>query len=133
MLFEPTLRSLVGPGLHTKMDVIRRQGNAAVHRAKPVTAGESLPVVRELFHLMFWLGARYSRRPEDRPDPKLSTPTPFPDHCPRASALSGRRTSEPRRSATPVRMANAAHPVAHDFDEAATRDLYIDLLLREAG
>ena len=32
-----------------------------------------------------------------------------------------------------AKKANAATPVDHDFDEAATRDAYIDLLLREAG
>ena len=32
-----------------------------------------------------------------------------------------------------ARAANAARPDAHDYDEAATRDRFIDLLLREAG
>ncbi len=32
-----------------------------------------------------------------------------------------------------ARAANAAQPDTHDYDEAATRDHFIDLLLREAG
>ena len=32
-LFEPSFKILVGPALHAKMDVIRKQGNNAVHSA----------------------------------------------------------------------------------------------------
>lgn len=54
MLFEPSLRAFVGPGLHAKMDVVRRQGNAAVHRTKPVTPAESLPPSPEGTALWQW-------------------------------------------------------------------------------
>lgn len=72
MLFEPTLRSLVGLGVHTKMDLIRRQGNTAVHRARPITARESLAVVRDLFQLLYWLARRYTRDPTDLPPDDLA-------------------------------------------------------------
>lgn len=33
--FEPSFKVLVGPALHAKMDVVRKQGNNAVHSARP--------------------------------------------------------------------------------------------------
>jgi type I restriction enzyme, R subunit len=43
MINEPTLVNLVGPALRMKMDVIRRQGNLAVHSTRPV-ANIQLPL-----------------------------------------------------------------------------------------
>ncbi|MDP5184892.1 DEAD/DEAH box helicase family protein [Blastococcus sp. BMG 814] len=162
LLFEPTLRTLVGPGLHTKMDVVRRQGNAAVHRTKPVTPAESLPVVRELFHVLFWLADRYSRQSADRPGRLAfdadAIPRPVPAsvrikrqeelraQAERYAAQDAELARERERNAglevqiaalqaqvAAAVAANEARPVAHDYDEATTRDLFIDLLLREAG
>ncbi|MFZ2964886.1 MAG: DUF4145 domain-containing protein, partial [Rhodoglobus sp.] len=31
LLYEPSFKRLVGPGIHTKLDLIRKQGNSAVH------------------------------------------------------------------------------------------------------
>ncbi|GAB3352905.1 DEAD/DEAH box helicase family protein [Modestobacter lapidis] len=162
MLFEPSMRTLVGPGLHAKMDVIRRQGNTAVHRTKPVTHAESLPVVRELFHILFWLADRYSRRPDQRPgvltfDPDaISRPMPASVRLQRQEELRAQaerfaaqdaelarereRRDDLERQITDLQAqvaaavaANETHPVVHDYDESSTRDLFIDLLLREAG
>ena len=41
--------------------------------------------------------------------------------------------AEVRRALAEAKAANAAVPDSHDYDEAATRDLFLDLLLREAG
>lgn len=38
-----------------------------------------------------------------------------------------------RAQVAEAKAANAAQPDTHDYDEAATRDLFIDLLLKEAG
>ncbi|MEP6527075.1 MAG: DUF4145 domain-containing protein [Nocardioidaceae bacterium] len=58
MLFEPTLGRLVGNTIRAKMDIVRRQGNAAVHKNRPVTSNDSVPVVRELFHVLYWLASQ---------------------------------------------------------------------------
>jgi type I restriction enzyme R subunit len=42
---EPTLAALVGPAIRTKMDVIRRQGNAAAHRPDPVSVDDAARVI----------------------------------------------------------------------------------------
>ena len=51
--------------------------------------------------------------------------------------LTGRALDEAleteRKAVAAARKANAAREVPHDFDEAGTRDFYIDLLLKEAG
>lgn len=70
-LFEPSFKLLVGPALHAKMDVIRKQGNSAVHTARPVQAADALAVLRELFHVGFWLARHYGRDAAARPDPAL--------------------------------------------------------------
>lgn len=38
-----------------------------------------------------------------------------------------------RREVTAARSANAAFVDTHDYDEAQTRDVFIDVLLKEAG
>jgi type I restriction enzyme R subunit len=41
--------------------------------------------------------------------------------------------SDPARRGSRRQAANTATPDTHDYNEAETRDLYIDLLLKEAG
>src|SRR4051794_442014 len=53
-LTEPSFVNLVGPAIGTKMDVIRRQGNAAVHRPGPVAETVAIRTLTELFHVMYW-------------------------------------------------------------------------------
>ena len=159
LLFEPTLRSLVGPAIHTKMDVLRRQGNAAVHRNRPIAPNDALPVVREIFHVMFWLARRYATAPVgDTQFDQGLIPKPVPASVriqtqaelkalaekleSRDRDLAQERVNsaaltaeleELRAKVAAAKAANEARPDDHDYDEAQTRDLFIDLLLGEAG
>ena len=54
------------------MDFIRRQGNAAVHDRRPIKREAAVGVVRELFHVMFWLARTYARDPADVPHASLA-------------------------------------------------------------
>ena len=54
-LFEPTFRALVGNDVQTKCDLVRRQGNAAVHKTRPVSPNDSLAVLGQLFQVLYWL------------------------------------------------------------------------------
>ena len=159
LLFEPTLRALVGPAIHTKMDVLRRQGNAAVHKTRPITPNDALPVVRELFHVMYWLARKYATTPvaDTQFDQRL-IPRPVPASVriqtqaelkalaeqleARDSELAKERENsaglatelaELRAKVAAAKAANEARPDDHDYDEEQTRDLFIDLLLGEAG
>ena len=163
LLFEPTFLTLVEPRIRTKMDVIRRQGNAAVHRNRAIAPNEAAAAVRELFHVLFWVARTYARVPEDAPPPSLAfdsaaipQPTSIAVHPQTREALrklteeqatrdaelaetrehNAKLQAELARLREEIAQAKAASQTRadeHDYDESATRDLYIDLLLKEAG
>ena len=60
-LFEPTFRALVGNGIQVKCDLIRKQGNNAVHKTHPIPPQTAIDVLRELFHVLYWIARRYTR------------------------------------------------------------------------
>jgi type I restriction enzyme, R subunit len=173
-LFEPSFKVLVGPALHAKMDVIRKQGNNAVHSARPITEKDASAVLRELFQVMFWLARQYGRISASRPDPALQfridlLPRPVDTAIAQAAAqASGQATQATlqklaqlndelaardaaligaeqknaqldkqlekyRAELAAAKAINTATPDTHDYNEAQTRDVYIDLLLKEAG
>jgi type I restriction enzyme R subunit len=162
LTYEPTFKSLVGPGILTKMDVIRKQGNNAVHRAAPLRPSDSLPVVRELFHVLVWVATNYARTRDERPvagAPFNATLLPEPrtgeaaqsmvqlqklaaDVATRDAALADAQAHNEsleaelallRAEVALAKAANAAVVDIHDYREDETRSLFIDLLLKEAG
>ncbi|HOB58320.1 MAG TPA: DEAD/DEAH box helicase family protein, partial [Rhodoglobus sp.] len=162
LLYEPTFKRLVGPAIHTKLDLIRKQGNYAVHRPAPFTPKDSLPVVRELFHVMVWVATRYALTPEERPAPGIpfdaaALPTPQTGVVAKTMAQLKKLNDELdakdaalakaqdanealeaqiaalREEVALAKAANATVPDTHDYREDETRDLFIDVLLREAG
>jgi len=173
-LFEPSFKVLVGPALHAKMDVLRKQGNNAVHSARPITAADATAVLRELFQVAFWLARNYGRNVAARPDPALQfraelLPRPTNAAAEQAAAQASAQATQAalqklatladelaardaalataqqrtaaldaelaqlRAEVAAAKAANTATPDTHDYNEAETRDLYIDLLLKEAG
>ena len=173
-LFEPSFKVLVGPALHAKMDVVRKQGNNAVHSARQITAQDATAVLRELFQVAFWLARNYGRSATARPDPALQfrvelLPRPTDAAAIQAAAQASVQATQAalqklatwagelatrdaalataqqktaaldaelaqlRAEVAAAKAANTATPDTHDYDETQTRDLYIDLLLKEAG
>jgi type I restriction enzyme R subunit len=163
MINEPTLVNLAGPALRTKMDVIRRQGNRAVHSSSPVHSKDAVRAVAELFHVMYWLAHTYARHEADVPPAALAfdrshIPVPEPadvqkkkqaelqQMADRFAQQQEELTAERRRSQNldvevqrlreqimTAKAANATRRDTHDYDEADTRAHLIDLLLQEAG
>ncbi|GGK87530.1 restriction endonuclease subunit R [Salinibacterium xinjiangense] len=162
LTYEASFKRLVGPGIHTKLDLIRKQGNNAVHRSAPLRPTDSLPVVRELFQVMVWVATRYARTPEERPAPGMpfnaaALPKPaagvavktmaqlvkLGDELAAAdAALAAARDkndeleteiAQLREQVALAKAANATVPDTHDYREDETRDLFIDVLLHEAG
>lgn len=162
LLYEPSFKQLVGPGILTKMDLIRKQGNLAVHRAAPLTPTDSVPIVRELFHVLVWFATHYAPTPDERPvagQPfdAASIPKPQPGAAAKTQAqiqsLAGElevkdaaltasnarneqlaaQVAELQAQVALAKAANATVPDTHDYREDETRDLFIDVLLREAG
>ena len=160
---EPTLSALVGPAIRTKMDLIRRIGNAAVHRPAPVGSDSSKQLVAELFQVMYWIARRYARNQDDLPPEGLTFDASLIPR-PQSAELRQRKQAELKKQAESfaqqqkeltaakrktedldaeivrlraeirrAKAANAVRPDTHDYKEAETRKYIIDVLLREAG
>ncbi|MEV0773385.1 DEAD/DEAH box helicase family protein [Nocardia salmonicida] len=69
-IHEGSFVGVVGHGLITKMDLIRRLGNAAVHDDKPVSKDSGQKALAELFHIMSWLARTYATQPSSKPSPQ---------------------------------------------------------------
>ena len=159
LIHEPSFQKLAGQTVFAKARVIIKIGNQAVHESRDTKVAEAANVVRELFHLCFWLARTYARgtRPADDLafDPaELSRKA---DVVKRAFAELTRMKGEMeakdktfeamlrdkanldaelkrlRTEVAAARRENEQKPDQHDYSEAETRDLYIDLLLKEAG
>ncbi|HCN47271.1 MAG TPA: restriction endonuclease subunit R [Pseudomonas sp.] len=161
-LFEPTFKVLVGPMLHAKMEIIRKRGNDAVHSARPVREQDARAVVSELFHVAYWLARHYARTPAGKPEGTLAFRSSLLPASPRDAVQKSqeqlkkletdlvRRDAELveyqtrnaeldaelarlRQEISQAKLLNAKVVDTHDYDEAQTRDLFIDQLLHEAG
>ena len=135
----------------TKIDLIRRQGNRAVHDRMATRPGDALGAVHELFHVMFWLARTYAPNPEDRPSGTLvfngdAIPRPLTVEQRQATAEALRKRQEEnerrdeelrrrqeendglraqlaelRAQVAEAKTANLQVPDAHDYNEAKTR------------
>lgn len=160
LLHEPTFKNLIGQGMFMKMNFIRKEGNRAVHHLGTVSSQESLTVLKELFHILFWLGVNYAPSPDQRPvaafDPDL-VPKPQPGAVAKTLAQLQAVAAELeakdeelkvaqksnasledqlallRAEVAAAKATNAAIPDTHDYNEAETRSKYIDLDLNNAG
>jgi type I restriction enzyme, R subunit len=160
---EPTMVTLVGQRIRTKMDIIRREGNAAVHQPEPVSANDAIRVASELFQVMYWIARHYVRDAARQPAADLSfdesrIPRPEPASVRQARQAELQAQAEQfartqaefaetlrknrdltaeleqlRAEIKAAKAANATTPDTHDYNEAQTRELIIDLLLKEAG
>ena len=61
---------IVGHGLVTKMDYIRRLTNKAVHDESPVPKDAGQKALAELFHILSWLARTYATLPSSKPSPQ---------------------------------------------------------------
>jgi type I restriction enzyme R subunit len=159
LLHEPTFKALAGEAVFAKARLLQQLGNQAVHRTAPIREAESVPAVRELLHVAYWFARTYGRAtkpaagiafdaaalPRTAPLPKqtvdqlraLSASLREKDEK-LASLLSEKTALDEelqrlRAEIAEAKKANEARPDEHDYSESLTRDLFIDLLLKEAG
>ncbi|HPQ38130.1 MAG TPA: DUF4145 domain-containing protein [Synergistaceae bacterium] len=59
LIHEPSFANLLPQALFHKARLILKIGNRAVHNAQPVTSGEALQAVKELFHSCYWMVRTY--------------------------------------------------------------------------
>jgi type I restriction enzyme R subunit len=159
LLHEPSFRRAAGEAVFAKAKYINSLRNRAVHEERTIRPADAAGAVKELFHVCFWLARTYGRKgkPADGLAFDASLLTRRSDTLKRAFAhikaqqaaldakngeltrlLADRQNLDEeltrlRVEVAAARQASEAQPDQHDYDEAETRDRYIDLLLREAG
>lgn len=158
LIHEPTFKALVGEALFTKARALIKLGNSAVHDTRSVTTDDAIASVRELFHFSHWLSRTYSRRYEPSPEVFDSRELPKMVSVPRqtleqlqhleqslaskdaelvatqaAQTTADEELQRLRAEIAAIKKTAEARPDDHDYNEAQTRDLFIDLLLHEAG
>lgn len=157
---DAAFKARTGNGINQKLNLIRRVGNTAVHESKPVRADVALAILRELHHVMVWAAFHHSAEPNAVPtqarfDPSLTVkaaPLSRDDLVKLAARfkaqdeayatalaerdeLAAAKDAEIAGLRAEIATAQAAKTQIdhHDYSEAETRDLFIDVLLGEAG
>jgi type I restriction enzyme R subunit len=149
-------RRLMARAVWEKARLIQKIGNRAVHGNLPPTPEEAAAVGRELFHFCFWLARTYAQtKPADSLNWEDAKVPPSAAQVVRKTRAQVQELKvqleaaqqeidnrpppndeELARLRAELEAAKAAAiqtPDAHDYAEKATRDLFIDTLLREAG
>ena len=160
LMADGSFKDAVPAGIRDKMHALRKLGNLAVHDRRPLSADAALLMSRELFHVAYWFARTYTKGdPNAVPDRFDEARLPRPPRdivhqtkaqlqkldeelAARDEALRRERETNAalmaelaalRPSVSARRVANEAIPDTHDYSEARTRELLIDLYLREAG
>jgi type I restriction enzyme R subunit len=160
LIHEPSFRAAAGAAIFYKARYLKDAGNKAVHSDKPFTETEARTALAELFHCGFWLARHYARgaKPADglafdaaklpRPMVQVAKITleqlrkreaELQERDEKLATLLADRAhldaelARLREEVAIARAANTVKPDTHDYGEAATRDNFIDFLLREAG
>ncbi|HRW09212.1 MAG TPA: DEAD/DEAH box helicase family protein, partial [Caldilineaceae bacterium] len=146
--------------VQNKLDLIRKEGNLAVHDRRQVAPATAMGVIKELFHVAHWFARTYTKRdPHTIPDTFDENAVPVSDrqlarysitkfkeldakHQQQDEELRKERAESARlreqlaamqQQVAQQKAANQAIPDPHDYSEAETRERLIDVYLREAG
>lgn len=159
LITTPEFERGVPQAVRSKAHILRKLTNKAVHGGPRVTTQQSVAALRELFHIMYWLASTYTggnpnsvpQRFEEGLLPVADQESPSTrkevEELTRKLAERDEELTRQREAIagyqgelqqlqlqfTHNRETNARLPVEHDYSEAETRELIIDLLLREAG
>ena len=159
LIHEQTFKDNLKPGLFPKVKTIHKVGNIAVHSPNQITTKDSLRIVEELFHFLYWLCRYYS--PNGRNLPTLAFNPAYIPHPNTKADLSKeqlaqletrlsqademKQIAEKRQQQTETQLNALKQEIAttkqqneavadrHDYHEADTRHYLIDILLKEAG
>lgn len=171
----------VPPPVLQKARLIQKYGNQAVHSNQFVGSGDALKLVRELFHVLFWLARTYTRASDPKSIEASFDEQRVPKLVRADDAIALTREQLQKQEAAFQQQFSAQHtalearekllaaqaatlaereallaetnaqlaalreelaaakatsllvPDTHDYNEADTRKLFIDVLLREAG
>ncbi|HUQ69236.1 MAG TPA: DEAD/DEAH box helicase family protein [Planctomycetaceae bacterium] len=159
LIHEPTFRDILPPGLFQQVRLIVKLGNQAVHNDTPINASDALHTTRMLHAFVGWV-ARIYGKPQPMVAPFEDSLLPRPAAAPPADRTVeqvrelqqqlARKDAElaatvERLKGTDEELARLKQEIAalrkdreqavpvETISEAVTRDLFIDVLLREAG
>ncbi|MBE9044308.1 DEAD/DEAH box helicase family protein [Pleurocapsales cyanobacterium LEGE 10410] len=159
LIHEQTFKDNLKPGLFPKIRTIQKVGNLAAHSSSQITTRDSLRIVEDLFHFLYWLCRFYSPdgknlpviafnrehipHPEAQKDmsreqlAELETKLSQADEM-KQIALNRQQQTEVELNALKQEIAalkqqNEAVADTHDYHEADTRRYLLDILLQEAG
>ncbi len=159
LLHEPSFQNLLPPAVFQKAKVIHRQGNQAVHCARTVRQYDAMQVVKELYHLCYWVTHSYFPKAAAAAGAWREELVPKPIDGSRVVARSELERLEKqladtnesafkqqqerdrldaelqrvRHELAELRGAAAKKVDTHDYDEASTRRYLIDVDLARAG
>ncbi|OYO16422.1 type I restriction enzyme R subunit [Propionibacteriaceae bacterium ES.041] len=149
-----------GNAINMKLNLLRKLGNVAVHQTQPVQKSTSVQALRDLHHVMIWAALRYSITPDAVPtqsvfDEKLAARAAplsraevvrlaqkfkerdeaYAKELAEKDELLAQHEREIAELREQVQAAQAASTIRdnRDYNEAETRDEFIDILLHEAG
>lgn len=156
---ELSFRKIIGYTIYEKIRVIRKIGNLAVHDRKRIAEHDALKVVEEVFHILFWLYRTYS--PDETPKPSISFDPKLVPKVAGVSKETEQRLQEMEaqmekradqlrelqrsieekdealqqrnREIKQMRLQTRKYADDHNYNEASTRELLIDVMLRESG
>ncbi|TAK69203.1 MAG: DUF4145 domain-containing protein [Actinomycetota bacterium] len=156
---DAAFKAKVPQGITQKLTAIRRIANTAVHESRQIRPDLSLAVLRELFHVVVWTSYHHSPQPNVVPLQAQFEPKRAASAAPLSREEVGRLAArfkardeahakalaekDERLAAHEVEIAAlkaqiaaaqaVARPDDHDYNETDARDLFVDVLLREAG
>lgn len=159
LLHEPSFRRIAGDAVFAKAKYINSLRNRAVHEERQIKLADATGAIKELFHVCFWFARTYARKtkPADnlafdpsalsrRDDVLKKAFVQLQSQQAELDAKNGELTKllvdrqnlddelkTLRAEVAAARKVADATPDRHDYNEAETRDRYIDLLLRESG
>src|SRR5699024_10809626 len=158
LVHEVAFKKIVDQEVWYKIKAIIREGNIAVHDSKKVSQKKALYITKELFHVLYWFYRTYSedeRLKEATFDEEQIAPAVQEDAIKkqkvqglqdeleeRDQMLEERKLhlkqsklelGELRTQVKESKERNEQIPDNHDYDEAATRDYFINAMLEEAG
>ncbi|MEM6431874.1 MAG: DEAD/DEAH box helicase family protein, partial [Deinococcota bacterium] len=162
LMHERSFEQNIPLGVRQKAHTVRKLGNLAVHDTRPVRQLESATVLKEVFQVLYWLARTYQQdnravlpvhfdprlipaSPEEQQEAskaslqKLEADLAARDKqaqelLAREAALKAELDAM-RAQVTASKQRNARVPDEHDYSrtEQETREVIIDLLLREVG
>jgi len=159
LIHEQTFKDTLAPGLFNHVKMIQKLGNMAVHSNMAINANDGLLVTRSVHATLTWLARVYGQTTlatipfsaDLLPQPQTDAP---PDQtAEQLTTLEGKLAAKDeaylasldKLAATEeeverlkaeiqrIKQENQKSIADEDYTEEATRDLFIDLMLREAG